>query len=203
MIVLIGGSGSGKSSIENNLVKKHGYNKIISYTTRKPREGEVEGVDYHYITEEKFKQLKENNFFAESAQYNDWDYGVAKEDCTDDKVVVLSPHGLRQISKIKDINVISFYIDVPRRDRLIQSLRRGDNIEEAYRRSLSDIGQFDGIMDEVTHVISNPGYTYSVDKMSALILDYIDLINKIAATYRYRYDIGMDAGGNAYDEKRE
>ena len=170
MIVLVGESASGKSSIEKYLVDNCGYNKIVSYTTRQPREGEVDGVDYHFITRSQFRRLKEQDFFAETAVYNDWYYGVAKKDCTDDKVAVLTPHGLRQISKIKDINVISFYINVPRRDRLIKILQRGDSIEESYRRNLSDVGMFDGIWDEVDHVINNAGYNKSIAEMSKEVL---------------------------------
>ena len=48
MIVLIGESASGKSSIERCLVEDYGYNKIVSYTTRPPRAGEVDGIDYHF-----------------------------------------------------------------------------------------------------------------------------------------------------------
>lgn len=172
MIVLVGESASGKSSIEKYLVENYGYNKIVSYTTRPPREGEVNGVDYHFISIEQFKSLKERCFFAEMAVYRDWYYGTAKEDCTNDKIAVLTPHGLRQISKIKDINVISFYINVPRRDRLIKILRRGDDIEESYRRNVSDVGMFDGIEDEVDYVIDNIGYNKSIKKMSEEILHY-------------------------------
>lgn len=166
MIVLMGESASGKSSIEKYLVDVYEYNKIVSYTTRQPREGEVDGVDYHFITIKQFKSLKEQGFFAETAVYNNWYYGTAKEDCTDDKVAVLTPHGLRQVSKIDGINVTSFYINVPRRDRLIKILQRGDDIEEAYRRSLSDVGQFDGIEDEVDYVINNDGYKKSIAEMA-------------------------------------
>ena len=166
MIVLVGESASGKSSIEKYLVDKYEYNKVVSYTTRSPRPNEVDGVDYHFISVEEFKTLKEQGFFAETAVYNEWNYGTAKEDCTDDKVAVLTPHGLRQISKINGINVTSFYINVPRRDRLIKILQRGDSIEEAYRRSLSDVGQFDGIEDEVDYVIHNNGYEKSIAQMA-------------------------------------
>lgn len=166
MIVLVGESASGKSSIERYLMDNYGYKKIVSYTTRSPRLGEVDGIDYHFISVEEFERLKESDFFAETAVYNDWNYGTAKEDCTDDKVAVLTPHGLRQISKIDGINVTSFYINVPRRDRLIKILQRGDNIEEAYRRSLSDVGQFDGIEDEVDYIIHNDGYEKSIAKMA-------------------------------------
>jgi guanylate kinase len=166
MIVLVGESASGKSSIEKYLVDNYEYNKVVSYTTRSPRPNEVDGVDYHFISVEEFKTLKEQGFFAETAVYNEWNYGTAKKDCTDDKVAVLTPHGLRQISKINGINVTSFYINVPRRDRLIKILQRGDSIEEAYRRSLSDVGQFDGIEDEVDYVIHNNGYEKSIAQMA-------------------------------------
>lgn len=166
MIVLVGESASGKSSIERCLVNDYEYDKVVSYTTRPQRDGEVDGVDYHFINTEKFIQLKAEGFFAETAMYRDWYYGTAKEDCTNDKVAVLTPHGLRQISKIDSINVTSFYISVPRRDRLIKILQRGDNIEEAYRRSLSDVGQFDGIEDEVDYIIRNDGYQKSITKMA-------------------------------------
>lgn len=173
MIVLVGESASGKSSIERDLKTYYGYEKIVTYTTRFPRYGEVDGIDYHFISDDKFSELKDQGFFAEVAQYNGWNYGTAKEDCTNDKVVVLTPHGLRQVSKIPDINIISFYINVPRRDRLIKILQRGDNIEEAYRRSLSDVGQFDGIEDEVDYVINNEGYKKSIEEMTKEVLDKI------------------------------
>ena len=166
MIVLVGESASGKSSIEKFLVDNYGYNKIVSYTTRSPRPNEVNGIDYNFISVDNFNELKKQGFFAETATYNEWNYGVAKKDCTDDKVAVLTPHGLRQVSKIDGINVKSFYINVSRRDRLTKILQRGDNIEEAYRRSLSDVGQFDGIEDEVDYVISNDGYKKSIAEMA-------------------------------------
>jgi guanylate kinase len=177
MIVLVGESASGKSSIEKYLVDNYGYKKIVSYTTREPRDGEVDGVDYHYISKELFLMLKKEDFFAETAVYNGWYYGTAKKDCTDDKIAVLTPHGLRQVKKINNINVISFYINVPRRDRLIKILQRGDNIEEAYRRNLSDVGQFDGIEDEVNFVIDNSGYEKSIMEMAEEVKFFIDLKN--------------------------
>lgn len=172
MIVLVGESASGKSSIEKFLVDNCGYNKIVSYTTRPPREGEVHGIDYNFITKSQFRRLKEQEFFAETAEYRGWYYGIAKKDCTDDKVAVLTPHGLRQISKIDGINTISFYINVPRRDRLIKILQRGDDIEESYRRNLSDVGMFDGIQDEVDCVVNNHGYSRSIKELANEILIY-------------------------------
>ena len=178
MLVLTGESASGKSSIEKYLVENYGYSKIVSYTTRPPREGEVDGVDYHFIDVEKFIALKEQGFFTELSMYRGWYYGIAKKDCTDDKVAVLTPHGLRQVKKLKDINVISFYIKVPRRDRLIQILQRGDDVDESCRRSLSDVGQFDGIEDEVDFVICNPNYQVSIEGMAESVIDCLEYFPK-------------------------
>ena len=166
MIVLVGESASGKSSIEKYLVDNYGYNRIISYTTRPPRNGEIDGVDYHFVDTETFIKLKEQSFFAETTTYRGWCYGSAKDDCTDDKVCVMNPHGFRQLLKNNGLNIKSFYINVPRRDRLIKILQRGDDIEEAYRRSVSDEGQFTGIEEEVNFVIDNDGYKKSVMDMA-------------------------------------
>ena len=63
MIVLIGESGCGKSTVGNYLINNYNYEKIVSYTTRPIRKGEKDNVDYHFITNEKFNELKRNNFF--------------------------------------------------------------------------------------------------------------------------------------------
>jgi guanylate kinase len=173
MIILLGESASGKSTVEKELCRNHGMKKIISYTTRQPREGEVDGIDYHFISKEKFNELKKSGFFAEIGYYNGWWYGSAVEDCTDDKVAVLTPHGFRQLKVINGLNITSFYINVPRRDRLIKILQRGDDIEESYRRSLSDVGQFDGIEDEVDRVIHNDGYLKPSDVIAEIIINTV------------------------------
>lgn len=169
ILIILGESASGKSTIEKELVNTYGLQKIISYTTREPRQGEIDGTDYHFISKEKFHELEMDNFFAEIGCYRDWWYGSAIMDCTDTKVAVLTPHGLRQMKDIDGLNITSFYINVPRRDRLIKILQRGDDIEECYRRSLSDVGQFDGIEDEVDFVIKNDGYEKTPLEMSTII----------------------------------
>lgn len=170
MIVILGESASGKSTVQNILCKRYGYERLITYTTRRPREGEKDGVDYHFISEDTFEKMHRDGSFCETAEYNGWHYATAKDDCTDNKVAVLTPHGLRQIRKFKDLILVTYYINVPRRDRLVKILQRGDNIEEAYRRSLSDVGQFDGIGDEVELVVSNPGYKKSPEEIAEEII---------------------------------
>lgn len=173
MIALLGECASGKSTVEKELCEKYGYEKIISYTTRSPRIGEKDGTDYHFISNEDFNEMIENGYMAEHASYSGWQYGIAKKDCKDNRVVVLTPHGLRTLKKIHSLNIYSFYINVPRRERLIQVLKRGDNIEEAVRRNLSDVGMFDGIEDEVDKVIFNEGYKKTPKDICNEIFDEI------------------------------
>ena len=186
MIVLVGESASGKSSIQNELVKTYGYKKVITYTTRPKRDYETAGDDYHFISEEEFLQLKETDYFIETACYNGWYYGTAKKDCDtniddfkngyqDNKVIVLTPHGLRNLQKYSDttekVDITSFYIQVPRRDRLIKILERNDNVDEAIRRNMSDVGQFDGIEDEVDYILTNNEFQFSVWEMAKKVHD--------------------------------
>lgn len=162
MIALVGESASGKSSVEKFLINNFWLKKIVKYTTRGPRDEEIDGIDYHFINEHQFKNM--DKLFAEKAKYNGWYYGTVKNDYIDskNKICILTPSGIRQIKKNGIEEIYAVYIKVPRRDRLIKSIERGDNIEEAYRRNLSDVGQFDGIENEVDLVINNNGYKKTV-----------------------------------------
>ena len=160
IIVLVGESASGKSTVENLIQeRKPGIKKIVTYTTRPKRDGEQDGIDYHFVTDAEFEKMKRRGAFIESATYRGWNYGSAKRDFKrgGDIIVVLTPHGCRSVKKWASrhpfIKVVSVYFDVDRRSRLIKLLQRGDNIDEAYRRNLSDVGQFDGFADEADYII--------------------------------------------------
>lgn len=159
MIVVVGESASGKTTLVNNFIENNPqYHKIVSYTTRPMRKGEKNGKDYHFINQTAFDKFVEKGFFIEHATYRGWSYGVAKEDCkTSDTVAILTPAGLRTLKRY-DIEVKSIYLYVDRRSRMINIICRGDDIDEAYRRNLSDVGQFDGISNEVDFIIDNTKY---------------------------------------------
>ena len=71
MLVLVGPSASGKSAIVKCLTKKYGLEKFITCTTRKVRVGEIDGVDYHFLSEEEFSNLYNNDEFIEGEIYPD------------------------------------------------------------------------------------------------------------------------------------
>ena len=171
MIIILGDSASGKSTIERMLVKK-GYNRIISYTSRPKRDGESDHIDYHFLTADQFLYELGNGFFAEDTVYNGWHYGVAKKDMEKDSVVVVERNGFNQLkewAKIVNTPIISFYIKVPERDRVIRMMKRGDNVMESFRRIISDQGSFAGVERDVDYVIRNEWIAEAV----------VDVINAI------------------------
>ena len=154
MIAIVGESGGGKSTVAKEL-EKYGYHQVVTYTTRPMRQGEKDHVDYHFVDDRQMDLMKHR--LCLEANYRGWRYAADIDDLTQDSVIVVTPSGMREL-KTLGIDFYSVYLNVPRRDRLIQLLNRGDDIEEAYRRSLSDVGQFDGVENEVNMVINNPNY---------------------------------------------
>ena len=179
MIVLVGESACGKSTIEKILSQDYGLKKTVSYTTRPPRCGEINGIDYNFISKEEYVKKFNKGFFVETGAYNGWFYGTTKEQYSSNTVCVLTPHGLRQIKKHlkdSDLSITSVYIKIPRRDRLIKILQRGDDIDEAIRRNQTDVGQYDGIEDEVDFIIENKGYHRNADDIAEEIKFVHDML---------------------------
>ena len=63
-IVLVGQTNSGKTTVAK-LLEAYGYKRIVTYTTRPKRQGERNGIDYNFVTDEKFKSMIKNGDFAE------------------------------------------------------------------------------------------------------------------------------------------
>jgi guanylate kinase len=175
MIIIIGCAGSGKSTIEKELVKK-GYKKITSYTSRPIRNNETDHIDYHFLTEEEFQKRFSNGFFVEHTKYNGWFYGIAKNDCDDNAIAVVEPYGFRQLKSKKELNVFSIFIDVPERVRLKRMVDRCDNLMEVFRRIFSDQGVFQGINDEVNCVVNNDRPLKETVEEISKILNKMDIL---------------------------
>lgn len=173
MLILCGKTASGKDTIQKQLILE-GMKSVVSYTTRPPREGEVDGITYHFITKEEFLEKQETGFFAESTSYNvatgeTWYYGSAVEDLTNDKVVILNPEGIREIKKMKSLNPKVFYM-IADEETIWNRLRlRGDNAEEARRRLNADDEDFKDITKYVDFAIRNDG-TMTPEKLGDMIL---------------------------------
>lgn len=169
LFVISGSSGVGKGTVINAFLKKRPEFKLsISYTTRKKREGEVEGVNYFYRSREEFLKGIENDEFLEWAEFSGNLYGTKKEyikKCLDNKADILleiDTQGALQI-KEKLPNSVLIFIAPPSFEELEQRLRgRNTESEEAILKRLEFVklemensNKFDYVLvnDEIENVI--------------------------------------------------
>lgn len=138
MIILIGPSASGKTEIAKKLISTFGYKKFVTTTTRNKRAGEIDGVDYYFISVDKFKENLANNKFIETTIYNNNYYGSYKSEMDDNKVLIVEPNGLKAFQSLNDPHIISFFIDSSEEDRYERMLKRGDEINDIKRRLHND-----------------------------------------------------------------
>ena len=150
IIILVGKSACGKNTIEEKLVKNH-YKRIITNTTRPPRDNEKDGVDYNFISETDFFDLINNNQMLEYRKYNTvygaWYYGssINNIDLTkNDYVIILTLDGVEAfVNHFGAENCIVFYIDCPKNIREKRAKSRPNfNQSEWNRRLAADKADF-------------------------------------------------------------
>jgi len=142
-IVLSSPSGAGKTTITKKISQKYPNIKIsISHTTRKPRPNEIDGVDYHFVTKDKFEKLiKENNFYEHAKIFDNY-YGTSKNSVNKlheenyDVVFDIDWQGTKQLSQFKELNLIKIFILPPDKKELKKRLinRNQDNAQIVEKR---------------------------------------------------------------------
>ena len=148
VLAIMGKAGSGKDTIAKELIKcfPDKFERVVSATTRPPREGEVNGVDYHFLTPEAFLAELDNNRMLEATCFNDWAYGTPITSLDDKKinVLVLNPEGVNILSWDKRIDLKVAYIIASDKERLIRQLSREENpnVDEIIRRFGTDRSDF-------------------------------------------------------------
>ncbi len=118
LVIISGPSGSGKTSICNLLAKNPKIKQSVSYTTRKPRDGERDGIEYCFIEKSEFKKLVDENKFIEYAEYCGYLYGTSvstiKEAIDNEEILILTidvKGALQVIDKMPE--AISIFINAP------------------------------------------------------------------------------------------
>ena len=134
MIVLVGASASGKTELAKILYRKFYYHKCVTTTTRLPREGEVDGVDYHFLTLEQFKDLELKNAFIEVSEYNNHYYGIQKKDVDIHGVVIVEPNGANSLVDKIGSEAYVIYVEASEKTRIARMLQRGDSISKVHDR---------------------------------------------------------------------
>ncbi len=144
LIVLSGPSGSGKGTIVKSLLSKRSDTVLsVSATTRAPREGEIDGVHYHFIDRETFLRMIEENAFLEYAEYNGNFYGTPKAPVEAELLAghnVLLEIEVQGAEKIMDsgADLVSIFITIPSKAELERRLRgRDTETEETIRSRLA------------------------------------------------------------------
>ena len=153
ILILCGMSSSGKDSILRKLVSDYDYLPLISCTTRKMREHEVDGKDYWFIDNWAFKSMIENNRLIEYRSYNTlvngikdiWLYGLSKSELdrvypNQKYVVILDIQGTQSLLDYygKDKCEV-IYVDCPSEIRKERAVKRGSfDLTEWERRSKCD-----------------------------------------------------------------
>ena len=188
LICIVGGSGSGKSTLEDEIIIHDGFSKAISTTTRSKRDGEHQGREYHFVTEDEFKGFKANNDLLESVVFAGNNYGLSKSEFHKNKdhlVFVVEPNGLKQILKYVDnhkelgITPLIIYMNVTEKERFKNMIKRGDNPIDIQERLKDEtiVEDFDALGFEpgikVSKLTANVGETVMED-----IYKFIDIAEK-------------------------
>ena len=192
---IIGKSSTGKDSIEQRLVAdpELKLQEITQYTTRPKRDGETEGVEYHFITEKEEEKLRKAGKIIEMRAYNTV-HGIWKYMMVDDGQVDLKKHDYVAVGTLASFAevrrffpegaVVPIYIDVEKGERLYRAVIRErksahPKYEELCRRFLADEADFDeahlkavGLMNEdgeILNRIENRDLTETVERIKAFI----------------------------------
>ena len=184
IVALFGEAGSGKDYIVKNIMKtelgKRYLNEIISSTTRPPREGEKNGINYNFISYDEFTKKD----FLEYTTFRNWWYGTPIDSLDINKINigVFNIAGIYQLTNSninnKRVNCLPIYIKVNPKIRLIRQLQRENNpdCDEIIRRYLTDQKDFFNIPFEYKIIENN------YDEIKPIINDILDLaktMNKI------------------------
>ena len=201
LIVISAPSGAGKTSIIKNVIKKlNNENKeskfSVSHTTRLPREGDIDGNDYFFVSNERFAELYEAGNFIETAEVHDYKYGTSK-DFIDKNInqginvfLEIDVQGFQEL-RSKNIEFRSVFILPPSIDELRARIhKRGLDsmgvIEKRMKNALKELGEaeeydylvindiFEHAIEELLEMVTNSGFKdHTRDKKLKILQDLL------------------------------
>lgn len=138
-IVIIGPGASGKDWLRNELHQHTGGKVDVSYTTRPPRPGEVDGKDYHFVSEQTFDTMTDQGEFFEYARFGDFCYGTSMESWRTSDFFIMSPGTINRMTESDRTSCLVVFRDPPPQllyDRLMN--RSADAIHRDTRLRLAN-----------------------------------------------------------------
>ena len=176
LIVVSGPSGAGKDTIVNKIVEKNTNIWIsISATSRKPREGEKEGINYFFLTKEDFERKIKENYFLEYAEYANNYYGTPKEKIKEkldkgiDVILVIEIQGAKKIKELVP-EALFIFIMPPSEKELLKRLKNrktenNEKIVERFNIAYKEINE----VTKYNYVVVNDKIEDAVEKVEAII----------------------------------
>lgn len=172
LVLYTGSSGVGKGTIMQELMRRDKNIRLsVSNTTRHPREGEIDGVHYNFVTKEQFESLIQKDGYLEYAEYCGNYYGTPKQQVEDllsqgyDVFLEIEVCGGLQIME-KYPDVLSIFVLPPSMDTLEKRLRdRNTEDEETILERLGQAKREIGCKDKYRYVVVNDNLDDAVDEI--------------------------------------
>jgi len=176
LIILSAPSGAGKTSLYRALLERtDGVVASVSHTTRPPRPGEENGVDYHFVTAEEFDRLVAEGAFLEHARVFDRQYGTSRaaveseRQAGRDVVLEIDWQGARQIRELVP-EAVSVFVLPPSREALRERLEdRGQDDAEVIERRMRDAEAEMSHYGEYDYVIINDEFEQALDSLISVV----------------------------------
>jgi len=176
LFILSAPSGAGKTSLVKALLEAmEGVAVSVSHTTRAQRPGEVDGVDYHFVTTEVFQALLGDGAFLESAQVFDNFYGTSEQAVLDqlaagrDVILEIDWQGAQQVRQRMEGSV-SVFILPPSKQALRERLtRRGQDDEQVIERRMRDAEAEISHFAEFDYVVVNDDFDVALGQLQAIV----------------------------------
>lgn len=176
MFVITAPSGAGKTSLIDAVMKADPTLRIsVSYTTRPPRPGEKDGVDYHFVDAARFLAMREQGEFLESAEVHGNHYGTSKQVILDalgrgdDLILEIDWQGARQVRRFYP-DAVGIFILPPSLEELERRLRaRGQDAEAVIRRRLENAHEELSHRGEFKYAIINKDFEAARQELAHII----------------------------------
>ena len=176
LFVITAPSGAGKTSLIDAVMQDDPSLKIsVSYTTRAPRPGEKDGVDYHFVDEAAFLAMRERGEFLESAEVHGNRYGTSKKVILDavqrgeDLILEIDWQGARQVRKLYP-QCVGIFIHPPSVEELERRMRaRGQDSEAVIRRRVENAREELRHAGEFKYAIINKDFETAKAELAAVI----------------------------------
>jgi len=139
-IALVGAGASGKDFLRKKF-QSRGFKFGVSCTTRPIRDGEVEGVDYYYKTDQEFQDLIDKDRLVEWQEFNNWNYGITAEEFEECDIMILNAEAVDLLKPEYRDRLFVIYVDIDREVRL-ERLRARHDFDNPERRIEEDDKQF-------------------------------------------------------------